>query len=162
MRLWLKSGQWVAFGNHMCKFPVVLVKQGVWLPFPRLEWKCDNERWSIHFQPPDGARGCGWQSNKIKVHLPTFYVRQKQTSVFVKPASFFVSLLYQLKQFLTNTEVDVKTILYSIYNLFHITILKLTMATMHIILYLEYYFMHTHSFWCPYICRVNRTFYVLL
>lgn len=44
-----------------------------------------------------------------------------------------------------NTEVNVKTILYSVYNLFHIIVLKLTRITMPTVLSPEYYLRHFHS-----------------
>lgn len=53
---------------------------------------------------------------------------ERNKLVFFNPVSFLVYLIQQLKEFLTNTEVDVKTILYSICNFLHITLPKLTVA----------------------------------
>lgn len=93
---------------------------------------------------------------------PAFYEWEKFTSVLFNPVPFWVSLIQQLKEFLTNIEVDVKTVLYSTCNLLHITVPKLTVAKHAYFPLSRVLFMHSHFLDALINVGVKSTFSALL
>ena len=76
--------------------------------------------------------------------LPT-YILVRESKLFSSLGKCHFGFSIPATEAVPNTEVNVKTIFYSIYNLLHIIVLKLTRVTMHIVLSPGYYLRHFHS-----------------
>lgn len=69
---------------------------------------------------------------------PPTYILVRESKQFSSLGQCHFGFSIPATEAVPNTEVNVKTILYSIYNLFHIIVLKLTRVTMPIVLSPEY------------------------
>lgn len=76
---------------------------------------------------------------------PPTYILVRESKLFSSLGKCHFGFSIPATEAVPNTEVNVKTIFYSIYNLLHIIVLKLTRVTMHIVLSPEYYLRHFHS-----------------
>lgn len=76
---------------------------------------------------------------------PPAYILVRDSKLFSSLGKCHFGYSIPATEAVPNTEVNVKTIFYSIYNLLHIIVLKLTRVTMHIVLSPEYYLRHFHS-----------------
>ena len=76
---------------------------------------------------------------------PPTYILVRESKLFSSLGLCHFGFSIPATEAVPNTEVNVKTRLYSVYNLFHIIVLKLTRVTMPIVLSPEYYLRHFHS-----------------
>ena len=77
--------------------------------------------------------------------LPT-YLLVRESKLFSSLGKCHFGFSIPATEAVPNTKVNVKTVVYSIYNLLHIIVVKLTRVSMHIVLSPEYYLRHFHSY----------------